>query len=61
MYMIFNALIVDAKKKPIIALLEELRLFMIERLYSMKFRGQYWGNQICIGIRDSVNNLKNTS
>ncbi|CAI9303910.1 unnamed protein product [Lactuca saligna] len=54
----FNAVIVDARKKPIITMLEEIRLYMMDRIYNMKLKGQQWGNHICPEIRDKVNLLK---
>ncbi|CAI9299781.1 unnamed protein product [Lactuca saligna] len=43
----FNVVIVDARKKPIITMLEEIRLYMMDRIYNMKLKGQQWGNHIC--------------
>ncbi|KAL7608103.1 hypothetical protein Lser_V15G11245 [Lactuca serriola] len=54
----FNAVIVDARKKPIITMLEEIRLYMMDIVYTMKLKGQQWGNHICLEIRDKVNLLK---
>nr|KAJ0217332.1 hypothetical protein LSAT_V11C300118470 [Lactuca sativa] len=54
----FNAVIVDARKKPIITMLEEIRLYMMDIVYNMKLKGQQWGNHICPEIRDKVNLLK---
>nr|KAJ0188950.1 hypothetical protein LSAT_V11C800415220 [Lactuca sativa] len=56
----FNVVIVDARKKPIITMLEELRLYMMDRIYNMKLKGKQWGNYICPKIRDKVNLLKKT-
>ncbi|KAL7602969.1 hypothetical protein Lser_V15G16880 [Lactuca serriola] len=54
----FNAIIVDARKKPMITMLEEIRLYMMDRIYNMKLKGQQWGNHIFPEIRDKVNLLK---
>nr|KAJ0207050.1 hypothetical protein LSAT_V11C500241920 [Lactuca sativa] len=54
----FNVVIVDARKKPIITMLKEMRLYMMDRIYNMKLKGQQWGNHICPEIRDKVNLLK---
>nr|KAJ0196437.1 hypothetical protein LSAT_V11C700373310 [Lactuca sativa] len=54
----FNDVIVDARKKPIITIFEELRLYMMDRLYNMRLKGQKWGNHICPEISDKVNFLK---
>nr|KAJ0188126.1 hypothetical protein LSAT_V11C900457930 [Lactuca sativa] len=50
--------IVDARKKPIITILEELKLYMMDRLYNMKLEGQQWGNHIFPEIRNKVNLVK---
>nr|KAJ0214871.1 hypothetical protein LSAT_V11C300132940 [Lactuca sativa] len=54
----FNDLIVDSRKKPIITMLEGIRLYMMDRIYNMKLKGQQWGNHIFPEIRDKVNLLK---
>nr|KAJ0199436.1 hypothetical protein LSAT_V11C600338640 [Lactuca sativa] len=54
----FNVVIVDARKKPIITMLEEIRLYMMDKIYNIKLKGQQWGNHICPEIRDKVNFLK---
>ncbi|CAI9284262.1 unnamed protein product [Lactuca saligna] len=54
----FNAVIVDARKKPIITMLEELRLYMMDIIYNKKLKGQQWGNHICPEISDNMNLLK---
>ena len=43
----FNAIIVDARKKPLLAMLEEIRLYMMERFYNLKEEGQKWDTEIC--------------
>jgi len=54
----FNGLLVDARKKPIITMLEEIRLYMMERLYNLRLEGQRWGNHVCPNIREDLNELK---
>ncbi|CAI9282033.1 unnamed protein product [Lactuca saligna] len=54
----FNVLIVNARKKPIITMLEELRMYMMERVFKKKCKGPGWGNQICPTIREIVNDIK---
>lgn len=54
----FNVVIVDARKKPIITMLEELRMYMMERVFKKKCKGLGWGNQICPTIREIVNDIK---
>nr|KAJ0200024.1 hypothetical protein LSAT_V11C600334040 [Lactuca sativa] len=54
----YNVVIVDARKKPIITMLEELRMYMMERVFNIKAKGQGWGNKICLTIRELVNEIK---
>lgn len=35
----FNSVIRDARKKPIITMLEEIRLYVMERIYNLKIKG----------------------
>ncbi|CAI9265825.1 unnamed protein product [Lactuca saligna] len=53
----FNVVIVNARKKPIITMLEELRMYMMERVFKKKCKGPGWGNQICPTIREIVNDI----
>ncbi|CAI9264970.1 unnamed protein product [Lactuca saligna] len=39
-------------------MLEDLRMYMMERVFIMKAKGQGWGNQICPAIRELVNEIK---
>ncbi|CAI9263431.1 unnamed protein product [Lactuca saligna] len=43
----FNAVIVDARKKPLLTMLEGIRLYMMERFYNLKEEGQKWDTEIC--------------
>nr|KAJ0213376.1 hypothetical protein LSAT_V11C400193100 [Lactuca sativa] len=43
----FNAIIVDARKKPRMAMLEEIRLYMMERFYNLKEEVQKWDGDVC--------------
>ena len=52
----FNAVIVDARRKPIISMLEELRLYMMDKLYKAKQRG--WTHDVSPAIRLKINELK---
>ncbi|CAI9295760.1 unnamed protein product [Lactuca saligna] len=54
----FNDVIVDARKKPIITMLEELSMYMMERVFKKKCKGIGWGNQICPTIREIMNDIK---
>lgn len=52
----FNAVIVEARRKPIITMLEELRLYMMERMFKMNGRG--WTTDISPWVRHKLNDLK---
>ncbi|KAL7615668.1 uncharacterized protein LOC111917421 [Lactuca sativa] len=54
----FNVVIFDARKNPIITMLEELRMYMMDRVFKKKYKGQGWGNQIFPAIRELVNEIK---
>lgn len=54
----FNVVIVDARKKLIITMLEDLRLYMMDKVLNMKAKGQRQGNQICPKIRELLNEVK---
>lgn len=38
----FNNVIRDARKKPIITMLEEIILYVMERIYNLKIKGSSW-------------------
>ncbi|CAI9265507.1 unnamed protein product [Lactuca saligna] len=46
------------QEEAIITMSEEIRFYMMDRIYNMKLKGQQWGNHICPEIRDKVNLLK---
>ncbi|XP_023761650.2 uncharacterized protein LOC111910090 [Lactuca sativa] len=54
----FNVVIVDARKNPTITMLEELRMYMMERVFNKKCKGLGRGNQICPTIREIANEIK---
>ena len=43
----FNAIIVDARKKPLLTMLEEIRLYMMERDYNLKQEAENWVGEVC--------------
>ncbi|CAI9287909.1 unnamed protein product [Lactuca saligna] len=45
----FNAIILDARKKPLLAMLEEIRLYMMEMLFNLKQETRKWVNNVCLG------------
>ncbi|CAI9283211.1 unnamed protein product [Lactuca saligna] len=50
----FNATIVHARKKPIITMLEEIRRFVMDRMYCKRLKGQKWNLAICPSIRKKI-------
>ncbi|CAI9278984.1 unnamed protein product [Lactuca saligna] len=54
----FNADIKEARKKPLITMLEDIRVFVMERLYMQKGKGLGWNLVICPTIRKKLGELK---
>ena len=54
----FNAAILDARRLPIIAMLEEIRVYAMQRLYYQKQKGESWDLTICPAIRKKLEALK---
>ncbi|CAI9265109.1 unnamed protein product [Lactuca saligna] len=54
----FNAAIVEARKKPIITMLEEIKLYEMERMYNQKLKGHKWDMEICPSIRKRIEKMK---
>nr|KAJ0209554.1 hypothetical protein LSAT_V11C400175150 [Lactuca sativa] len=52
----YNAIIVEARKKPIITMLEELRMYMMNKLFTTKLNG--WSSDVSPEIRLGLNELK---
>ncbi|CAI9303419.1 unnamed protein product [Lactuca saligna] len=50
----FNAAIVHARKKSIITMLEEIRRFVMDRMYCKRLKGQKWNLAICPSIRKKI-------
>ncbi|CAI9283210.1 unnamed protein product [Lactuca saligna] len=57
----FNATIVHARKKPIITMLEEIRRFVMDRMYCKRLKGQKWNLAICPSIRKKIVDKEETS
>lgn len=38
----FNAIMVDARKKPLLTMLEEIRLYIMERFFHLKKQAEKW-------------------
>ncbi|CAI9264962.1 unnamed protein product [Lactuca saligna] len=47
----FNSVIEVAMKRPLITMLEEIRIYVMERLYRQKIKGESWDLTICPTIR----------
>lgn len=54
----FNSVIEVARKRPLITMLEEIRIYVMERLYRQKIKGQSWDLTICPTIRLKLSKLK---
>ncbi|CAI9293205.1 unnamed protein product [Lactuca saligna] len=54
----FNSAIRHARRKPIITMLEEIRIFVMERIYSLRVEGIEWDLNICPSIRKRIQDLK---
>nr|KAJ0193822.1 hypothetical protein LSAT_V11C800417780 [Lactuca sativa] len=54
----FNAAIIEAQKKPIITMLEEIRLYVMERMYNQKLMRQKWDLEIRPSIRNRIEKMK---
>ncbi|CAI9296360.1 unnamed protein product [Lactuca saligna] len=54
----FNAKIVEARHKPIITMLEDIRVYVMQRLYYQRTKGESWDLTICPSIRKKIADLK---
>ena len=54
----FNSMIVEARRKPIINMLEDIRVGMMERLQKMREKHTKWSDTICPNIRKKFELLK---
>ncbi|GJU33170.1 hypothetical protein Tco_1176759 [Tanacetum coccineum] len=54
----FNALIVEARRKPIINMLEDIRLMTMERMQKMGEKHEKWNDGICPNIRKKFEIIK---
>nr|KAJ0192736.1 hypothetical protein LSAT_V11C800392570 [Lactuca sativa] len=59
-YESFNSVIEAARKKPLITMLEEIQIYVMERLCIYKAKGQSWDLSICPSIRLKLNKHKET-
>ncbi|XP_023749225.1 uncharacterized protein LOC111897504 [Lactuca sativa] len=55
----FNSVILDARKKPIIIMLEDIRIYVMQRIVSMKLIGQGWNRySVCPNIKTRLSILQ---
>lgn len=54
----FNAVLVDARRKPIINMLEDIRVYMMERMQKMREKSEIWIDGLCPNIRKKVEAIK---
>ncbi|GKB72324.1 hypothetical protein Tco_0933736, partial [Tanacetum coccineum] len=54
----FNAMIVDARRKPIINMLEDIKVLCMERLQKMSEKHAKWTDGICPNIRKKLEKYK---
>nr|GEW79014.1 hypothetical protein [Tanacetum cinerariifolium] len=54
----FNSLIVEAKRKPIINMLEDIKIGLMERIQRMRENHEKWADVICPNIRKKFKVLK---
>ena len=54
----FNALIVDSRRKPIINMLEDIRVFCMERMQKMREKHEKWTDTYCPNIKKKLEVLK---
>ncbi|KAI3511151.1 hypothetical protein L1887_18295 [Cichorium endivia] len=55
----FNSVITEARRKPIITMLEEIRMYVMDRMHRMQLKGSNWPDyEICPVLRQKINNLK---
>jgi len=54
----FNGVIREMRRKPIISLLEDLRLYVMQRLYSQRCIGMEWDFDTCPSVRKEIEDMK---
>ncbi|XP_023746034.1 uncharacterized protein LOC111894185 [Lactuca sativa] len=54
----FNSAIQAARKRPLMTMLEEIRIYVMERICKLKSKGQYWDLTMCPSIRLKLAKLK---
>lgn len=54
----FNSAVLDARRKPLITMLEDIRCWAMQRLWMQKQNGLSWDLEICPSIRREIEDLK---
>ena len=54
----FNTAIDEIRKLPLLTMLEEIRIYVMERLYNSKKKGEGWDLDICPSIRLKLEKFK---
>nr|KAJ0196054.1 hypothetical protein LSAT_V11C700363600 [Lactuca sativa] len=54
----FNSSVLDARRKPLITMLEDIRCWAMHRLWMQKQNGLSWDLDICPSIRREIEDLK---
>ena len=54
----FNSAILDARRRPLITMLEDIRVWAMERLFKCRQKGENWDLEICPAIRRKLEDLK---
>ena len=54
----FNAVIKDMRRMPIISMLEDIRLYVMQRLFNQRVMGMEWDLEICPSVRRELENMK---
>ncbi|CAI9293941.1 unnamed protein product [Lactuca saligna] len=54
----FNSIVLDARRKPLITMLEDIRCWAMQRLWMQKQNGLSWDLDICPSIRREIEDLK---
>ncbi|XP_076932372.1 uncharacterized protein LOC143597878 [Bidens hawaiensis] len=57
----FTSVIMSARRKPIITMLEEIRMFIMERNYTMSKKSLKWEGNVCPAIRDKIRDWSKNS
>ncbi|KAL4560943.1 hypothetical protein LXL04_033100 [Taraxacum kok-saghyz] len=56
----FNSIIFEARKKPLITMLEEIRLYLMDRFYKMAQKANRWESDVCPAAVKKTNKFGET-